>query len=114
MAMKLVKGETLEALLAQRRETTEDHWKSLGIFAQVCQAVAFAHGRGVIHRDLKPANIMVGEFGEVQVMDWGIAKLVDTDQDAEGSWYVRFNHGHTRNFSMDPRYFVRAVRTGVR
>src|SRR5262249_54916394 len=51
-----------------------DQPQLLAIFEQVCQAMAYAHTRGVVHRDLKPANIMVGAFGEVQVMDWGFAK----------------------------------------
>ena len=48
----------------------------LNIFLKVCDGIAFAHSKGVIHRDLKPDNIMVGEFGEVQIMDWGLAKVV--------------------------------------
>ena len=76
--MKLVKGDTLAALLNERQSTREEQSKFVGIFAQVCQTVAYAHSKGVIHRDLKPANIMVGAFGEVQVMDWGLAKVVAT------------------------------------
>jgi tetratricopeptide (TPR) repeat protein/tRNA A-37 threonylcarbamoyl transferase component Bud32 len=74
--MKLVKGKTLAALLAARKELAEDQSKFVGVFAQVCQTLAYAHARGVIHRDLKPANVMVGAFGEVQVMDWGLAKVL--------------------------------------
>ena len=69
LAMKLIAGQTLSV-----ERKTADRLRLLQAFVQVCQAVGFAHSRGIIHRDLKPANIMVGAFGEVQVMDWGLAK----------------------------------------
>jgi len=79
-AMKLVNGRTLaEVLKGVRRENAELQRdfplsRLITILIQVCHAVAFAHARGVIHRDLKPSNIMLGDFGEVMVMDWGLAK----------------------------------------
>jgi serine/threonine-protein kinase len=74
--MKLVKGRTLAALLRERARPADDLPRFIGIFEQVCQTLAYAHSKGVLHRDLKPANVMVGAFGEVQVMDWGLAKVL--------------------------------------
>jgi tetratricopeptide (TPR) repeat protein len=82
--MKLVRGRTLAALLADRPGPGHDLPRFVAVFAQVCQAVAYAHSRGVIHRDLKPANVMVGAFGEVQLMDWGLARQVGGPEQAEG------------------------------
>ncbi|HEY5955442.1 MAG TPA: serine/threonine-protein kinase, partial [Polyangiaceae bacterium] len=76
--MKLVQGVTLSKWLsspARPPGSTERIEQGLEIFLKVCDAVAYAHHRGVIHRDLKPDNIMVGDFGQVYVMDWGLAKL---------------------------------------
>lgn len=74
-AMKLIEGRTLAELLQQRPAPTSDLPRFLSIFELICQTLAYAHSCGVIHRDLKPSNIMVGAFGEVQVMDWGLAKV---------------------------------------
>src|SRR5262249_16930483 len=72
--MKLVRGARLD----EDPTTPRDLPSSLRVFEKICQAVAFAHAHGVIHRDLKPQNIMLGPFGEVLVLDWGVAKLVRT------------------------------------
>ena len=76
--MKLVKGRTLAAMLEARQNLAHDRPRFLSVFEVVCQTMAYAHARGVIHRDLKPGNVMVGSFGEVQVMDWGLAKVLRT------------------------------------
>ena len=75
-AMKLIKGQTLAELLVDNPNGIDLR----NVFEQVAQTMAYAHSRGVIHRDLKPANIMIGSFGEVQVVDWGFAKLLGRDE----------------------------------
>jgi len=82
-SMKLVKGRTLQDVIDDLR--AEDpkalaHYtleRLLTVFRKICDAMAFAHSENIIHRDLKPENIMVGEFGEVLVMDWGLSKILD-------------------------------------
>ena len=78
-AMKFVRGSRLDEYAAQNVSIGD----RLRKFQAVCDAVAFAHAHGVIHRDLKPQNIMIGSFGEVLVLDWGVAKILATDDTDE-------------------------------
>lgn len=80
-AMKLVEGASLRDLLGRRTHPREDLARHLQILEDVSQTIAFAHMRRVIHRDLKPLNIMVGIFGEVFVMDWGLSKRLSVRHD---------------------------------
>lgn len=94
-AMRLIQGRTLAAAIAdlhdrrRARESEESrtarYTELLAEFALVCKAIAYAHDRGVIHRDIKPANIMLGRFGEVVVLDWGLADRIDRDDRARSS-----------------------------
>ncbi len=90
-SMKLVKGRTLQAVLNAIRDgdaaAVKDYPRAalLTIFRKICDAMAFAHAKGVLHRDLKPENIMVGEYGEVLVMDWGLAKVLGGEETLGGT-----------------------------
>src|SRR5207248_1540136 len=90
-AMRLIQGESLGAAAGRFHAQSPGRFDSLefrqllGRFLAVCQAVAYAHSRGVLHRDLKPANVMLGNYGETLVVDWGLAKVLGrADEGAAG------------------------------
>jgi hypothetical protein len=88
--MKLLAGRTLHEIVnstpARDPERLHDR---LGVFLKVCDALAFAHSRGVLHCDIKPANVLVGDFGQVYLMDWGSAKLLPLRPGADPQQWVR-------------------------
>jgi len=102
--MQRVQGDTLSDVL--RRDPPPSLVEALNIFQKICDALRFAHDRGVIHRDLKPDNIMVGQFGEVQVMDWGLAKVLGATEEplvagADSSTLTQVSSGGSGSQTLD-------------
>lgn len=98
--MQAVRGRTLRVLVddyhaAEASEAPAGLYRLMTIFNQVCETIAFAHRQGILHRDLKPENVMVGEFGEVRVLDWGLAKRLDPGPSITGSLTLRTHRDPT-------------------
>ncbi|MBD3320246.1 MAG: protein kinase [Chitinivibrionales bacterium] len=114
ITMKMIRGTSLKDVFERQRAALPGNQpytlrKLLDIFLNVCNAIAFAHHRGVIHRDLKPSNIMLGDFGEVLVMDWGLAKAIGRDKSTRGRKETEagekpFNRFDTRYDLADKKY----------
>src|SRR5262249_31702926 len=102
--MRIIRGRTLsDAIKDYHQKRTNDRAGMLDLvglltaFVGVCNAVAYAHSRKVIHRDLKPQNVVLGDFGEVIVLDWGLAKLVDRPEHSEPLPSVALGEGDARD-----------------
>lgn len=100
--MSVVRGKTLHEVFEEFERGEGDWtWQSLvGVIQRVCDAVAYAHSRHIVHRDLKPANIMVGEFGAVYVMDWGVSKVMATTEGESGDFESSASEEETRPQSL--------------
>lgn len=102
--MPFVEGNTLKAILRQSRDREKKGEKSettgsipylIRIFLAICQAIAYAHSKGILHRDLKPENIIIGTYGEVLLLDWGLAKSIAEQEREESGVSVRTPHYST-------------------
>jgi serine/threonine-protein kinase len=108
--MKLIKGTTFTEILDRKctaERTPMDLFDALQVFLKVCDAVSFAHAKGVIHKDLKPDNVMVGEFGEVYLMDWGFAKVMGQATEEIGAVIAKARK--RKQLKVDPRKGVIAA-----
>lgn len=117
--MKVVRGTNL-AVALKRTNTLAERMKLLGHYADLCDAIAYAHSRGVIHRDIKPENVMVGEFGETVVLDWGLAKPRDEGEvvhpetaPVEGSTDPRTSQARPVTASADEEGQIAATHDGT-
>ncbi|HVK08632.1 MAG TPA: serine/threonine-protein kinase, partial [Gemmataceae bacterium] len=117
-AMKLIRaagdGSTLDDLLARRPDPAADLPRFVRVFQQACEAVAYAHALAppVLHRDLKPSNIMVGVFGEVLVLDWGLAKVLGTHAPAPAGPATAADTGRPTDTAGNEPGFRNAAETG--
>jgi serine/threonine-protein kinase len=118
--MKYVEGETLEEIIRKLAAGDPDYHARFSfemraeIFVSILQALAYAHAHGVVHRDIKPANVMVGRFGEVVLMDWGIARPVASERDlAATAVDATLTDGSSRSSTPESRMFATRVGTLV-
>jgi eukaryotic-like serine/threonine-protein kinase len=105
--MKFVRGRALSQVFGGLRRGEPDivrefsRLRLLQLFQKLCMGVAFCHAKGILHRDLKPSNVMIGEFGEVHLMDWGLAKIRGANQDA----YMQSSQADDAQLSIEGRVF---------
>src|SRR6266852_6214648 len=108
-AMKMVEGARLD-VYAQGSATM---FERLRVFSRICETVAFAHSQGIIHRDIKPENIMVGQFGEVLVLDWGVAKVAGIGREHSSPGSAARSHTASGTVIGTPGYMAPEQAAGV-
>ena len=108
-AMKLVDGTRLDAYSKTGATLSE----RLRVFSRICETVSFAHARGIIHRDIKPENIMVGQFGEVLVLDWGVAKIAGIGREHSSPGSAARSHTASGTVIGTPGYMAPEQAAGV-